>query len=212
MAGQTERFKALHQTMKKSLERGDIGRLALMRITVDAGHFWPGGWEGWQIDPARSGGIFLHLGIHTLDLILWLSGVMPRSIYAQTQKRASSQMDMNDYYQCVVKFEDDSTAIAELSYALPRRGDSYRAAMLIGTRGSAIHRSTDDAFLFTDSGQHFLGDGLDNPMVGQVAHFVECVANDKPPVTTPQQIRTALKLALAADESSRTGEVVEVGA
>jgi myo-inositol 2-dehydrogenase / D-chiro-inositol 1-dehydrogenase len=197
--------------MKKSLERGDIGKLALTRITVDAGHFWPGGWEGWQIDPARSGGIFLHLGIHTLDLILWLSGVMPRSIYAQTQKRASSQMDMNDYYQCVIKFEDDSSAIAELSYALPRRGDSYRAAMLIGTKGSAIHRTTDDAFLFTDSGQHFLAD-LEDPMVAQVAHLVECVANDKQPMTTPQQIRTALKLALAAEESSRTGEVVEVGA
>jgi predicted dehydrogenase len=119
---------------------------------------------------------------------------------------------MSDYYQCIVKFEDDSTAIAELSYALPRRGDSYRAAMLIGTKGSAVHRSTDDAFLFTDSGQHFLPESLEDPMVGQVAHLVECVANDTQPITTPQQIRTALKLALAADESSRTGEVVEVGA
>ena len=212
MAGQTERFKPLHQTMKASLERGEIGKLVLTRITVDAGHFWPGGWEGWQIDPARSGGIFLHLGIHTLDLILWLSGAAPRSVYAQTQKRATSQMDMSDYYQCIVKFQDDSTAIAELSYALPRRGDSYRAVMLIGTRGSATHRLTDDAFIFTDSGQHFIGGGLDDPITGQVAHFVECVANDRQPTTTPQQIRTALRLALAADESARTGQVVEVGA
>ncbi len=212
MAGQTERFKPLHRVMKESVERGDIGKLVLTRIAVDAGHFWPGGWEGWQIDPARSGGIFLHLGIHTLDMLLWLSGAMPRSIYAQTQKRASSRMDMNDYYQCVVKYQDGTTAIAELSYALPRRGDSYRAAMLIGTRGSAYHRLTDDAFLITDTGQHFIDENLEDPVGRQVAHFVDCVAANKEPTTTPEQIRTSLRLALAADESARTGRVVEVAA
>jgi predicted dehydrogenase len=212
MAGQTERFKPLHQVTKASIDRGDIGKLVLTRIAIDAGHFWPGGWEGWQIDPARSGGIFLHLGIHTLDLLLWLSGAQPRSIYAQTQKRASGQMDMNDYYQCIVKYQDDTTAIAELSYALPRRGDSYRALMLVGTRGSAYHKLTDDAFLISDSGYHFVADALDDPVSRQVRHFVECVAADSEPVTTPEQIRTALRLALAGDESSRTGQVVELGA
>ena len=212
MAGQTERFKPLHQVMKESITRGDIGRLVQARIALDAGHFWPGGWEGWQIDPARSGGIFLHLGIHTLDLLLWLFGVPARSIYAQTQKRASGEMDMHDYYQCIVKFQDDSTAIAELSYALPRRGDSYRMAMLVGTKGTAYHKLTDDSFIIGDTGIHFMEDGLESPVARQVAHFVDCVATDREPIISPAQIRAALQLALAADESARTGQVVEVAA
>jgi predicted dehydrogenase len=212
MAGQTERFKPLHRVMKESIERGDIGRLVQARIAIDVGHFWPGGWEGWQIDPVRSGGVFLHLGIHTLDLLLWLFGVPPRSIYAQTQKRASSEMDMNDYYQCIVKFQDDSTAIAELSYALPRRGDGYRMAMLVGTRGSAYHKLTDDTFIIGDTGLRFVEEGLDAPIARQVAHFVECVAAKRDPMITPAHIRTALQLALAADESARSGQVVEVSA
>ena len=210
MAGQTERFKPLHQTMKQTVERGDIGKLVMARIAVDAGHFWPGGWQGWQIDPAKSGGIFLHLGIHTIDLLVWLFDRAPRSIYAQTQKRAAAAMDMDDYYQCVIKFADDSTAIAELSYALPRRGDTYRAAMLVGTKGSAHYNLAHDDFFIGDTGLHFVEDGLDPPIAQQVAHFVHCVETHTQPIVTPAQIRTSLSLALAAGESARTGRVVEL--
>ncbi len=210
MAGQTERFTLISRTLKAVVERGDIGRLVLARIARNHGHFWPGGWQGWQLDPAQSGGIFLHLGIHTLDLLLWLFAVAPRSIYAQTQKRASSEMDMCDYYQCILKFQDDSTAIAELSYALPRMGDSCRAAMLVGTRGSAYYNLAHDAFMMGDQGLHFVEEGLAPPLARQLAHFAECVDMGISPITTPQQIRASLRLALAADESARTGRVVEV--
>ena len=210
MAGQTERFKPLHEQMKLVVERGDIGRLVMARVNVDAGHFWPGGWQGWQIDPARSGGIFLHLGIHTLDLLLWLFDRPPRSVYAQTARQASAAMDMNDYYQVIVRFADDATAIANLSYALPRRGDGVRAAMLVGSKGSAYHDLSDDDYLISDSGLHFVEDGLDLPITRQVAHFVDCVAQGRDPIVTPTQIRTALRTALAADESARTGRVVEL--
>ncbi len=210
MAGQTERFKPLHRTMKDMLERGQIGKLVLARVAFDAGHFWPGGWQGWQFNPQQSGGIFLHLGIHLLDLLVWLFGVAPRSVYAQTQRRASAEMEMNDYYQCIVKFADDATAIAELSYALPRRGDTYRMAMLVGTKGSAHHNLAHDDFIIGDNGLHFVEDGLDPPIARQVAHFVECVERGTTPIVTPAQIRTSLSLALAADESARTGRVVAV--
>ncbi|MBI5878513.1 MAG: Gfo/Idh/MocA family oxidoreductase [Chloroflexi bacterium] len=210
MAGQTERFKPVHEQMKQVIERGDIGKLVMARVNTDAGHFWPGGWQGWQIDPALSGGLFLHLGIHMLDLLLWLFDRPPRSIYAQTIKRASSAMDMNDYYQAIIRFADDSTAIANLTYALPRRGDSVRAAMLVGSHGSAYHNLSDDAYLISDTGLHFVDDGLDPPIARQVAHFVDCVEQGRDPMVTPAQIRTALRTALAADESSRTGRVVEI--
>ena len=210
MAGQTERFSLIGRTLKDVVERGDIGRLVLARITRNHGHFWPGGWQGWQFDPAKSGGIFLHLGIHTLDLLLWLFDAAPRSVYAQTQKRASSEMDMSDYYQCVIKFQDERSAIAELSYALPRLGDTYRAAMLVGTAGSANYNLARDSFLIDDSGFHFADEGLGPAIARQLAHFVECVESGRAPLTTPAQIRTALRLSLAADESARTGRVVEL--
>jgi predicted dehydrogenase len=210
MAGQTERFTLVSRTLKDVVERGDIGKLVLARIVRNHGHFWPGGWHGWQFDPAQSGGIFLHLGIHTLDLLLWLFDRPPRSIYAQTQKRASSEMDMHDYYHCIVKFQDDASAIAELSYALPRLGDNYRAALLVGTKGSAYHNLSHDDFLVSDTGLHFVAEGLDEPLARQLAHFVECVETGKPPITTPEQIRTSLRLSLAAVESARTGQVIEI--
>lgn len=210
MAGQTERFKPLHEQMKQLVTDGGIGKLVMVRMNVDAGHFWPGGWQGWQIDPARSGGLFLHLGIHMLDLLLWLFDRQPRSVYAQTAKRASAAMEMSDYYQVIVRFADDSTAVANLTYALPRRGDSVRGAMLVGTKGSAYHDLTDDAYLISDTGLHFLDDGIDLPIGRQVRHFVDCVEQGRDPIVTPAQIRTALRTALAADESARTGRVVEL--
>jgi len=210
MAGQTERFSLIGRTLKAVVDSGEIGRLVLARITRNHGHFWPGGWQGWQFDPAKSGGIFLHLGIHTLDLLLWLFDAAPRSIYAQTRKQASGEMDMSDYYQCVLKFQDERSAIAELSYALPRLGETYRTAMLVGTAGSAAYNLAHDSFLLDDSGLHFLDEGLGPPLVRQLAHFVECVQSGQQPLTTPAQIRTALRLALAADESARTGRVIEL--
>jgi predicted dehydrogenase len=210
MAGQTERFKPIHHTMKELIERGDLGKLVMARLATNAGHFWPGGWQGWQIDPHKSGGVFLHLGIHTIDLLLWLFGTAPRSIYAQTQQRASAEMDMHDYYQFIIKFQDDTTAIGELSYALPRRGDGYRFAMLVGTKGTAYHNLAHDAFIIDEHGLKHIEDDLSAPITKQVAHFVECVEKDTQPIITPDQIRTALRTALAAAESARTGRVVEV--
>jgi predicted dehydrogenase len=210
MAGQTERFRPIHRTMKAMIERGDIGKLVMARIAADHGHFWPGGWQGWQVDPQKSGGIFLHLGIHSIDLLLWLFGATPRSIYAQTQKRASAEMDMHDYYQFVLKFQDDTTAIGELSYALPRRGDAYRFAMLVGTQGTAYHNLAHDAFIIDEHGLKHIEDDLSAPIAKQVAHFVDCVETNTNPITTPDQIRTALRTALAAAESARIGEVVEI--
>ncbi len=210
MAGQTERFSQLGRMLKEVVDGGDIGRLVLARITRSQGQIWPGGWQGWQFDPAESGGIFLHLGIHTLDLLLWLFDAPARSIYAQTQKRASSAMDMCDYYQCVVKFQDERSAIAELSYALPRPGDKYRAALLVGTAGSASYNLAHDAFLLDAGGLQFVDEGLDPPLARQLAHFVECVETGTPPVTTPAQIRAALRLALAAEESAGAGRAVEL--
>lgn len=210
MAGQTERFKPISRTMKAAIERGELGKLVMARVFGTYGHFWPGGWQGWQLDPAKSGGFFLHLGIHYLDLLLWLFDRAPRSIYAQAQKHASAEMETQDYYHCVVKFQDDSSAIAELSYALPKLGAGFRGAMLVGTKGTAYHNQPHDAFLYDDKGLQFIEDKLDAPLVNQLAHFVECVEQGASPITTPVQIRTAMKLALAAAESAREGRVVEV--
>jgi predicted dehydrogenase len=50
----------------------------------------------------------------------------------------------------------------------------------------------------------------DNPYYAELAHFLECLENGQPFRITPHDALMAVKVALAAIESMRTGKPVEI--
>ncbi|MGH2311153.1 Gfo/Idh/MocA family protein, partial [Enterococcus faecalis] len=53
MVGQTVRFQPAVATLARSLHAGEVGRPRLVHVSWYTGYVWPGGWRGWQLDPAR---------------------------------------------------------------------------------------------------------------------------------------------------------------
>lgn len=80
LVGQTARFQPAHSELAAAIAGGRIGQPRLAHVSRYAGHVWPGGWRGWQLDPARSGGHVLHNGVHALDLVTWLLGGTPARV------------------------------------------------------------------------------------------------------------------------------------
>ena len=50
----------------------------------------------------------------------------------------------------------------------------------------------------------------DTPYYAELAHFLACYQQNKPPRVTPQDALMALKIALAAIESERRGQPVAI--
>jgi predicted dehydrogenase len=212
MVGQTARYQAVSRALRQAVDAGDVGRPFHLELVWDHGTFWSGGWRGWQIDPARSGGHLVHNGVHAFDLVCWLLGQRPVRIYAQARAAAHPGLDTYDYWQAHLVFAGGATALCEVGYVLRPTGAVHRLATLYGTTGTVVHTTQDDGVLYTDGGAHSARLVGPEAMDVQIAEWLACLANPQrePPVLGADG-RLALAVGLAAERSVRSDrpEVVE---
>lgn len=136
MVGQTVRFQPSVATVAKAAEAGEVGRPRLAHITWYTGYVWPAGWRGWQLDRAKSGGHPVHNGSHCLDLAVWLFQRTPVRVFARSFPSYAAGMPVHDRFHLTVRFDDDSLALLEISYALRKQADMLRRIVVSGTGGS----------------------------------------------------------------------------
>jgi predicted dehydrogenase len=208
MVGQTARYQAVSRALRQAVDAGDVGRPFHLELVWDHGTFWSGGWRGWQIDPARSGGHLVHNGVHAFDLACWLLGQRPLRVFAQARAVAHpSFFWAHDYWQAHVVFAGGATALCEVGYVLRPTGAVHRVAALYGTSGSVFHTTQDDGVLYADGGAQPAGLVGPEAMQVQIAQWLACLgdAGREPPVTGADG-RLALAVGLAAEASVRSGQ------
>lgn len=208
MVGQTVRFQPSVATVARAVAQGDIGTPRLLHLGWYTGYVWPGGWRGWQLDRAQSGGHPVHNGSHCLDLAVWLLGRTPERVFARSFPSYAAQMPVHDSFHLTVRFDDGSLALLEISYALRRHADSLRRLVLSGTSGTVAHSTDDDPGLSSD-GARPMPSSVEGAMSAQLRHWIDVVGGAPPNVTT-RQVRAALAAGLAAQESLDTGHAVTV--
>jgi predicted dehydrogenase len=100
MVGHTLRFNQVVRTLRRELETlGPVRQLALSQ------RFEPSRLD-WLDDPARSGGgIVLHTGVHSFDLVRHLTGRDPVSAFASTAQVATRRTE--DNFAAVLSFEGE---------------------------------------------------------------------------------------------------------
>lgn len=74
--GQVLRFFPEYSQAKQVIERGDIGKAAVVRTSRVSG--FPRGWNDWYADVQKSGGVAVYLGIHDFDFLRWCFGEVER--------------------------------------------------------------------------------------------------------------------------------------
>jgi predicted dehydrogenase len=209
MVGQTVRFQPAIAELQAHVQAGDVGVPRLLHVTWYTGHVWPGGWRGWQLDPAQSGGHPVHNGTHALDLAVWLTGSEPVEVFGRDFPTFAADMAMPDSFHLLVRFANGALATIELCYALTQPGRFLRRVMLSGSGGTLLHDT--DAEPGLASPRHAEPPAsLEGALRRQLRHWVEAAQGREPLLVRPEQSRAALATAIAAQQSLRTGQPVGV--
>jgi len=209
MVGFTHRFHNFIRRAKELLESGTIGRPFMMRIRF--AHEGPyTSWTAmsdWFFDPAKAGGgALLDMGIHAIDLFRYLLGD-PLSISAQVATLVKD-IAVEDNAIGVMTFPGQCMGYFEVGWTSK---EGFLGVEVYGTEGSMIIDYVTPIRLFTsEGGWQEITDCLGGGWPAEVAYFVHCLREGKEVWPTGKDGLAALKIALAAYESSKGGRVISL--
>ena len=213
------RFSTEQAAMRKIIVDNEIGRPVLWRqVSADAGPPSP-----WFLDAEKGGGPFIDGLVHTYDAARFTLGE-PKWAWASlsTMKSQSTALDTG---VCLVEFESGDQLMISTSWGLPGqshgdcRGESMRDVLgpqgVIAPGPSPSKPDEKPHFLVRSEKQQVRKVEYEAQSVAdmfrlEVAHFAECVLEDKPPCVTGHDGKRAVEIALAIFESSRTGVKVSL--
>ncbi len=207
------RFFPEYAQAQAIIASGDIGQPAVVRLT--RGTFRPKKTaDNWFVDVEKSGGMMFDLMIHDLDYARWVAGEV-ESVFAKNI--SSSQADAPvDYGLVILKHRSGAISHVEGSWAYP--------PPLFRTR---FEIATADGWLEFDSGKNAAiglhlhqtqSDAPDvplpsspmseSPYTTQIKSFYKALTQDTPVPVTAADGLAAVQIALAAIESTQTGQAV----
>lgn len=217
-------FTPKYVRLKQLLDSGALGTPTLLKQTEKhdgphAPHFW---------DVNRSGGgVTMDMGCHAIEFFRWLLGRPAiKSVYAQMNTQVHQDRTRGeDNAILILEFANGVVGLAEESWT--KKGGMDDRAEVHGSEGVAyadlLHGNAIEAYSTVgyDYAVEKAGStkGWSFPIYEEewnygfpqeMAHFVDCVQNDKPPLVTGEDGRAVLEAIFAAYESARTGRKVEL--
>ncbi len=195
--------------LKSHLEKGKAGSLIQVRAT--SCHYISHYMEEpglWQDDPRRGGGSIINMGIHALEMLSVLVGPRVRRIWCQAGRRFHAESLSEDAAVIGLEWEDGLPGMIEVPCGV--KGESFGAEVF--GREAILKFSIPKGDIQEASGAA-LGDAdpwVEFGYAGTMAAFVEMCRTRRMPVPLEETERLA-KVLIAARESARTGQPVEIG-
>ena len=220
MVAQVVRFFPEYMKAKQMVDAGMVGEPVIGRAYRAA----PLPIRGrWATDKKKSGGVILDLSIHDIDFMLWCYSDAVESVYAKLQTSINRGRTTADLALINLKFSGGGIALVEGSWAHPRAFPFTTRLELSGTRGTIAFdgqssvpvKIIDDESTATFSPEALRGQAASlpfavDPFYREIRHFVDCIREDRVPMTSGEEARKGLEVALAAMRSAATNEVVEL--
>lgn len=221
------RFTGAAVALKAQVDSGVLGEVYFARTIWHRRRGLPGfgGWFG-QKDLA-GGGALIDLGVHRLDLALWLMGY-PKPVYvlgstynhiaADLARKSGMKYDVEDMAVGMVKFENGATLEIEASWAANIAEKEMMETRLFGTKGGLVHRNRDETYdfeaeLFIEH-EGALFDMKLHPPLPQCDKayysFVEVILGNREPIATGEEGLIVMELLDAIYKSARTGRPVHI--
>jgi predicted dehydrogenase len=209
MVGQVSRFEPDHRVARDLVVGGAVGEVAMMLHSMTTS--LPGWSEGgWLTDPEQSGGPLLDLAVHSFDYLAWLSGSRATRVHAVA---ADSPAGPATYTLTTLRYESGALGQVEASWAHPDARGFTAAVEVTGTdgrlswdyaaiNGGVIHAAGQDPMWLDPLGERGFG--------AEVAAFADAVRSGGPSPVPVRDGFEATRTALAAQESLRTGEPVDL--
>lgn len=221
MIGQNQRFVPSHAKAKQLIKDGELGKIFGFRTAF--GHPGP---EGWSIDGKDSWffrkeeafiGAMGDLGVHKTDLMRYILGEEFVEVGAFVESGAKEDSTVDDNAICVLKSESGIVGTLAASWAYVKEDNS---TIIYGEK--AVLRLEDDPeysliiqYKDGEIEKEDLGKIQSNEEGGQsnsqvVDLFVESILNDTEPPVNGDEGMKSLNVVLAALESSKTKQIVQL--
>ncbi len=210
LVGHTHRHSDYARAVAGLLHSGAVGTPRSMRIAITAGWLW-GSWGAWVLDPARSGGHAFHNGVHLYDLAHWWMGSRVVRVYAMGQKITSAALAIDDALVATLEFANGATAVCEISRGERPKATNMFEIVVHGSIGTLVRRwNSDGAVILAEDLVGPMSATAASPFARQLCVLREAVVNGSPIFPDTAAAVHAIAIAEAVEQSSRTGEVVDV--
>ncbi len=215
-------FTPKYVRLKALLDEGALGKPVLLKQSEKhdgphADHFW---------DVERSGGgVTMDMGCHAIQFFRWLNKNNPiKSVYAQMFTSVHTDKTIGDDNSIlIIEFENGVIAMAEESWT--KLGGMDDRAEIHGSEGVAYADvlqgnsiqtySTKGVGYAVEKAGNTVGwsytmyeEAWNYGFPQEMAHFVDCVKNDKVPLVTGEDGKAVLEVIYAAYESAGSGKKV----
>lgn len=218
MLGFMRRFDPSYQYAKERIDAGEIGRPVLFRSYSQDPEKCI---EGAIAFAPHSGGEFLDMAVHDIDLARWMVGSEPVSTWAiggcYAHPEFAKYQD-GDNVSCLLKFEDDTMGFLFAGRTAPH---GYNVETeIIGTKGTLRIASVpqknlveilDGGGVRRECSQDFL-ERFEDAYLQEVKEFVSCISQGRKPEVSVQDGTRVLEIAGSCRESFETGKLVEIPA
>ena len=209
MVGHTLRFDPRYVAAKQNIADGSLGPLVHLYARRNNPIL-----SAKRI--AAHSSVLFFLGIHDLDFILWCVGKKPSRVFALQASRVLETTP--DSVLALLEFPGGTIASLEVCWVLP---DSFPGGLdaffeVVGAKGSVYVNTSGGTVAIARQGweqpELAYAPELHGELVGvlrdELAHFVSCVAQDRPPLVSGKDGRAAVAVACAIQRSYETGESV----
>jgi predicted dehydrogenase len=222
------RFTPQSWALKQDIESGMLGEVYYGRTQWLRRRGMPG-FGGWFGQKALSGGgPLIDLGVHRLDLALWLMGYpKPKwvlggaynHIAAERARREKKAFDCEDLAAAMIMFENGATLHLTASWAGNIKERESMETTLLGTKGGLTQRNLNEGYEF-DAEMFYERNGRQYdvkyhpPLQGvgsAMHHFVDSIVNNRPHTATGEEGLTVMQLLDAIYKSASQRSPVKVG-
>lgn len=213
LVGHVVRFVPDYARAKAIIDKGDIGRPAVIRLT--RGTFRPKkAADNWFVDPDKSGGMMFDLMIHDFDYARWLAGEV-ETVFAKSISSNHPELPL-DHGLAILKHRNGAISHIEGAWAYPP--PLFRTRLEVsGSKGwlEADSGKTAAIGLHLHQQQTHTPDVPvsnrplhESPYTTEIKAFYNALAHGMPVPISAVDGLAAVQIASAAIESAKTGVAI----
>ncbi len=223
------RFSAASRALKAQVDAGVFGDFYFGRTVWHRRRGLPGfgGWFGQRA--LAGGGPLIDLGVHRLDLALWLMGYpKPTWVLGSTHDpiarelaaRSGEAFDVEDLAAALIRFDNGATLVVEASWAANIQEAELMETRLLGTQAGLLQRNLDegyrfDAHIFSERHGAQIDTHLRSPTTpapSAMHDYAEAILTGSPHPATGEEGLVVMQILDAVYDSARRGEPVRIAA
>lgn len=219
------RFSPMSFALKQQVDAGIIGDIYFGRTIWHRRRGCPG-FGGWFGTKALSGGgPLIDLGVHRLDLALWLmgypepvsvSGSCYNHLATDMAKKQKKHFDVEDLACGLVKFANGASLVLEASWAINIQENEQMSTTLYGKKGGLVQRNIHQTYefeaeVYTEEDGALYTKRLDRtmtPVPSPYEEFVNSILEKRAPMATAEQGVKVMKILEGIYKSAEKGKEI----